>query len=310
MNNCETYRELLVELLYDEIAPQDLPRLEAHLADCASCAARREAFGAVRSELGEWEVSAPRPARVTFVAPPASRTSGPWTRRLAMAASFLVGFLLIAAVANLEVRGGADGWTVRTSLLPRAAGVVDESAAEPVGADGGPSRPGPVERLDAQQPRFGVPVGQGAAGNGGTYRFMSQDDLDSWLDSKLQDRGFARTARTEQLRPEQVQPLLDELMRERDQQIRTLVQDALARSETLTRNEFDAALTGLYQAFEAQRTNDLLFFAGELGLLQEATGQELQRTNAAIDFLIGLEAIEGSEQPQPSRPRDQPEPRR
>lgn len=294
MNDCERFRELLVELAYDEIEADDERRLLDHLAECEPCAARRDAFAGVRADLQEWTVEPPRESRVTFVAMPAARPTSVWTRRLAAAASFIVGFLLIAAAANTEIHNSGDGWTIRTSLLPAAT-----ESAEPATSGDRTDRPtsGPVERIEADQPNFGVPVSQG----GGSGRFR----VDSWLDQRLQARGVEGAGDLTRLSPEQVRPLLDDLMRERDQQIRTLIENSMARAENRTRDEFDAALTGLYQAMEAQRTNDLLFFAGELGLLQEATGQELQRTNAAIDLLIGLEAAEpptGSE-----RERQDPE---
>lgn len=305
MSNCETYRELLVEAAYDEIAAADESRLQEHLAACPKCAARGVAFQAVRQDLQGWDVQAPRPSRVTFVTVPAVSRTSVWTRRLAAAASFVVGFLLIAALANLEVQSAPDGWSVRTSLIPRAAETGTADAGDV--ADDARPKAGPVERLDDPQPRFGVPVSQG-----GEVQVMSQSDLDQWLERRLQARNVQRPTGMANLQPEQVKPVLDELMRERELQFRGLVQEMLASAETRQRSEIDAALTGLYQAFEAQRTNDLLFLAGELGLLQEATGQELQRTNAAIDYLIGLEATTGSQQ-QPDRqqePEREQEPQR
>ena len=38
--------------------------------------------------------------------------------------------------------------------------------------------------------------------------------------------------------------------------------------------------------FDAQRTNDMLAVASELGILQQNTGLELQRNTAAIDYLF------------------------
>jgi hypothetical protein len=105
-----------------------------------------------------------------------------------------------------------------------------------------------------------------------------------------------------ELSPEQLAPVLDSLIAERDSRLRVLVQEVVQASEQRQRREIDDALAGVYQTFDVQRANDLLFLASELGLLQESTGEELQRTNAAIDYLITRVAQEGGEQQQERQP--------
>ena len=301
-NHCEHIRPMLLELEYGELDSGASTAVHEHLEHCDDCRGRLEAFRAVRTDLSLLEVPEPAPSRITFVAmqAPSPRIAGlsPWTRGLAAAASFAFGLLLVAAFTSTEISRTADGWSLRTGLW-------GSSSQEPVAT---PSGPQPVERLQPTsqaQPGgrgagpvtpIGVPVGQGDA-----MRFMSQDDLDTWLDGHLQRRGFiSGTQPVSSLGPEEVQPILEQLMQERDAQWRGLVSNMLAASEVRQREELSSMLVGVYEAFDAQRTNDLLFLASELGLLQESTGLELQRTNAAIDYLI----TRAAEQRQPEERDD------
>ncbi len=117
---------------------------------------------------------------------------------------------------------------------------------------------------------------------------MVEADLERWLDDRLRARGLHpdQGGSVASFDRAQLLPVIEQLMTERDAQVRSLVRQILAASEQRQRQEFDAALSGLYQTIDVQRTNDLLFLAGELGLMQENTGIELQRTNAAVDFLL------------------------
>lgn len=282
---CEDFRELLVELAYGEIEAVDASRLERHLESCAPCAERRRAFQGVRDDLRASENAVPpAPSRVTFVVMPGAAATGvprsPWTRGLAAAASFVLGFLLIGALVNLELSHDAAGWSLRTSLLPRPAPV---SEAEPAATGEPAPASGPVDRVGGTAPRVGIPV----SGTNGPFRVMSQSERERLLG--LRGASVSETPPTS-LRPEQLQPIIDELVRERDARLRSFFQDMLANAESRQREQVESALTGLLQSFDAQRTNDLLFFAGELTQLQQATGLELQQANAAIDYLISLEA--------------------
>jgi hypothetical protein len=151
---------------------------------------------------------------------------------------------------------------------------------------------GPVTPVGGGGPRIGL-----AGPQGEETRMMTQAELDGWLEDRLRDRGlFAGATPVSDLQPEQLAPVLDSLIAERDSGLRLLVQEIVAASEQRQRQEIDTALAGVYQTFDVQRANDLLFLASELGLLQETTGAELQRTNAAIDYLITRVAQDGGDQ--------------
>jgi hypothetical protein len=294
-NNCEQIRQLLVELRYGELDEIDSAQVEAHLEQCAACRERHAAYGAVVADLKLWDDIEPQPSRVAFVAmhggpavPPAQPMSSNWVRGLAVAASFAMGIFLAAAFVNMEIASGADGWRVSTSLWPRAEGNTTAQPADPGAlpaqpvAGGSQRATGPVTPVTTGGPRIGVPGPQGEV-----THVMSQAELDGWLEDRLRDRGlFGQPASLDQLSPDQIAPVLDQLIAERDGHLRILVQEIVNASEQRQRAEVDDALAGMYQTFDVQRANDLLFLASEMGVIQETTGLELQRTNAAIDYLI------------------------
>jgi hypothetical protein len=319
-NNCEQIRQLLVELRYGELDEMDTAQVEGHLEQCEACRAHHAAYGAVVADLEAWEDIEPQPSRVTFVAmrggPTVTveprRSWSVWSKGLAAAASFALGIFLAAAFVNMEVRSGDGAWSISTSLWPRAAQV----QPSPADADGATSQPSGVEPVGGQRgvmpvtpvtsggPRVGI-----AGPQGEVQQLWGPNDLDRWLEDRLRDRGFGpdgsgsrTTVALSELSPEQLAPVLDSLIAERDSRLRVLVQEVVQASEQRQRREIDDALAGVYQTFDVQRANDLLFLASELGLLQESTGEELQRTNAAIDYLITRVAQEGGEQQQERQP--------
>lgn len=308
--NCDNIRQLLVELEYGELDAMDATAVRSHLQHCAACSERQAAYHAVRGDLQAWNDIEDSPSRVAFVAmrpePAPRRSLHGWTRVLATAASFLLGLLLAAAFVNLEVSTSADGWHVSTSLFPRP-----QQAAEPETRAGGtPATPVGGPRVGSVPVQGATPVqnggqnGSGMLGGNtmqGTGLAMTEADLEKWLDSRLQARGLRAggTMPVGTLSPEQLAPILDDLIAEREARLRSLMQDIVLASEQRQRLEVDEALAGLYQTFDAQRANDLVFLAGEMGLLQESTGMELQRTNAAIDYLITRAAQGGARQEPP-----------
>jgi hypothetical protein len=106
-------KEQLIAFLYDECPPAERPLVEGHLATCPQCAAEIEALDGTRSHLAAWmPPEATLGFRVAVSAP-----SGAWWRQVpawAMAAAAALVLAAGAAVANLDVRYGADGLVVRT----------------------------------------------------------------------------------------------------------------------------------------------------------------------------------------------------
>ena len=137
-------KELLVGYLYDEIDHAGRRALESHLAACAVCRDELAALRGTRQHLAAW---APPESQLDFqivsgaARPPRTWRFGSPTWGLAAAAVLVLA--AAAAIANVEVRYGGDGLTVRTGwarTAPSAPSQVAESAAPaitPARASGG-----------------------------------------------------------------------------------------------------------------------------------------------------------------------------
>jgi hypothetical protein len=128
--------ETLVAYLYDEIDPALRDDVARHLSGCERCRDEAAALGGVRRILSEWTPPAP-PLRFTLVSEaeasnvlrprvPAWQTLPRWAQ---LAAAMLV-LAVGAAVANVEVRRDAQGWTVSTGWMPAAPAAVAPADAE------------------------------------------------------------------------------------------------------------------------------------------------------------------------------------
>jgi hypothetical protein len=113
----------LVTYVYDEASPAERRAFEAHLATCAVCREDLAAFESVRTSLDAWEP----PAAAAGRASRARTGSGLMARLRAVpawaqvaAALLLMGVSL--RLANLDIRYGADGLSVRTGWLARQEG--------------------------------------------------------------------------------------------------------------------------------------------------------------------------------------------
>ncbi len=117
--------ESLVAYLYDELDADQGAAVSRHLETCAACAAEYAALGGVRRVLGEWTPPAP-PLRFSVASeapapvlrPAASRWQSvpAWAQLVAATLALAVG----AAVANVQVRHDAAGWTVSTGWMAPA----------------------------------------------------------------------------------------------------------------------------------------------------------------------------------------------
>jgi len=130
--------ETLVAYLYDELDPGPRAAVAEHLRTCTACTAEVAALGGVRRVLGEWTPPAPplrftvapdvpaamaRPARSGWHAVPA------WAQFAAATLAVAVG----TAVANVQVRHDAAGWTVTTGWMTPAP-VASAAIAPPTAA--------------------------------------------------------------------------------------------------------------------------------------------------------------------------------
>jgi anti-sigma factor RsiW len=137
--------ETLVAYLYAELDAEQGAAVARHLETCAACAGEYAALGGVRHLLAEWTPPAP-PLRFSVAPegpaavgqPAASRWQGvpAWAQLVAATLALAVG----AAVANVQVRHDADGWTVSTGwMAPAAPAAAAGATAAPASADWRPA---------------------------------------------------------------------------------------------------------------------------------------------------------------------------
>jgi anti-sigma factor RsiW len=125
----------LVAYLYNEIDAPDRRRVEEHLRQCAACSDEVGALAGVRTELTQWAPPQPElgftivrsndavpnaapPAIATVLRPAQWWDSVPvWAQ--AVAAVFVLA--VSAAVANVQVKTGPDGFVVSTGWMTPAA---------------------------------------------------------------------------------------------------------------------------------------------------------------------------------------------
>ncbi|MEO7157906.1 MAG: zf-HC2 domain-containing protein [Vicinamibacterales bacterium] len=132
-------KQTLVGYLYGEIEPAERKAVDAHLATCAVCSAEVMALGDVRSQLGLW---LPPNVELDFAivrksSLPSSNVLRPvrwWNTGpvWAQAAAAILVLAAGAAIANVQVRSGPDGFSVTTGWMRPAAATVP---ATPLPAD-------------------------------------------------------------------------------------------------------------------------------------------------------------------------------
>lgn len=109
-------KELLVGYLYDEIDPVSRRALEAHLAACAACRDEVGDLRATRRQLADW-APPEQPLGFQIVSralKPAPRWRAALSPAWGLAAAAVLVLAAAAAIANVEIRYGADGMMVRT----------------------------------------------------------------------------------------------------------------------------------------------------------------------------------------------------
>ena len=120
---CDT--ELLLAYLYDELPVSDRQSFDRHLATCANCREEVTGLRGTRTHLTSW--APPEPdlgfqvvRNATPVASPSRwwRVSPAW----GLAAAALLVVAVSAAIANVEVKFGADGVVVSTGWNRGATG--------------------------------------------------------------------------------------------------------------------------------------------------------------------------------------------
>lgn len=250
MRNCN--KEQLIALLYDDLPPAGRAAIEAHLGGCAECRRELADLQGVRQHLAAW---APPEPQLDFrvirgSAAPAAGTPSRWGPAWALAAAASL-FLLAgaAAIANLEVRSGPEGFTVRTGWGTP----VRETAEGPAALD---VRPVPAASVADASEHLRLQVAA--------------------LERRLQELEEARTtdgpalaAAGPGLTPEQL----------------AAVRRIVADSESRQRAERAQQVTQVWNDFSAARASDFVRVHEALGRVQGLTNYQLKQHRESIDSL-------------------------
>lgn len=114
---CEN-KELIVGYVYDELSTEERAALNAHVGVCAECRIELEELRVTRMHLAQWSPPEPdlgfRLIRGGAAPAPALPRRSRFVPPFAFAAAAVIVLAVAAAIANVEVRYGADGMTVRT----------------------------------------------------------------------------------------------------------------------------------------------------------------------------------------------------
>lgn len=152
---CDT--ELLVAYLYDELGDADRARMEGHLRGCAVCRDELAGLRGVRADLTSWAPPEPDLGLRIVRERSAPRTPG-WRARftpaIGLAAAATLVLAAAAAVANLQVHYGSDGFTVRTGWTAPAAPAQAAIVAQPASATIDPAAMQTIERRIADLEQF------------------------------------------------------------------------------------------------------------------------------------------------------------
>lgn len=120
----------LVAYLYGEIDAPQRQAVDDHLAGCSACAAEVTALGDVRSEMGLW---VPPDVELDFAIVKKSNVLRPtqWWATVPAWAQAAAAVLVLAAgasIANVQVKSGADGFSVSTGWMAPATAVAPVTA--------------------------------------------------------------------------------------------------------------------------------------------------------------------------------------
>jgi hypothetical protein len=245
--------ERLLDYLYDELSADERKAFEIHLHDCSACRSELAALGSTRHALALW--SPPDPELGFRIVrkeetPPPRRAFWNISPQWGLAAAAVLLLSVGAAIANLEVRYGNEGFVVRTgwgrSTAPAPA-VTNEVSAVPVAASSEEWK----ERLHL---------------------------LDTRL-QQLEQINRPITAATSEVRPNAAARMSDaEILRE--------VRKIIAESETRQQRELALRVTQVVRDVDAARVGDLARVEQGLRQIQGLTDAELIRHRDTLNHLL------------------------
>jgi hypothetical protein len=240
-------KELLVGYLYDDLERDERRRFDSHLLTCAECRDELAALKATRGQLATW--APPEPdlglRMVRGAAAPPRRYGVGSTWGLAAAAALVLA--ASAAIANVEIRYGADGVTVRTGWASRAG----ELAAV-------------------------VPANVQTVATADDAATTVRADFDA-IDRRLQELETA-------VKRAPVQSASGPVIS--DAELLKRVRQFVSEAESRQQREVALQMAQMFRDFDRQRRTDLALIQEGLGQYQGLTNAELATTRDLVNQLV------------------------
>ena len=264
MTSMKCDSEQLVSYLYDDLSAGDRASFEAHLRDCGACREELAGFRALRSTLSTW--APPQPDLAFHIGEPSHKTAPVvafekplrpawrtwWTPAAGLAAAAVLVLAAASALAHVEVRYGADGFSMRTgwntsAAAPQTAAVVPAASISENG-----------KKLEA-----------------------SYADLERRLrDLEVESH---KPATQSPVRPVSQVTAANRLS---DTEILTRVRDLLAQSESRQQRELAIRIAQVVRDVDAQRTVDLSRIQQGLGKIDAMTTADAAAHRELANYVI------------------------
>lgn len=261
----DSLRDSLVGFLYGELTPEEQRAFDAHLRACGPCRVEVAELRAVRDDLLAWappecqELPSSWTAGVAVAPAPMDRLRA-WAPAFGLAAAAMLVLAVSAAIANLEVRYGAEGLVVRTGRAAAPA-PIQETAA-------------PTRQTAAFAPAAGDRQAQ--AVTAADLAPVTAHDLAA-LEARLLQT-FSDDAPRARLQTAGLSSDNPQLSRE----VRRLIEE----SERRTRQEMAAKMLDIYSEWDNSRRSDLMRVQQMLGQAQSRTGVDLAQQREMLNRLM------------------------
>lgn len=244
--------ERLLDYLYDELPADERKAFEIHVHDCSACRSELAALGSTRHALALW--SPPDPELGFRIVrkeetPPPRRAFWNISPQWGLAAAAVLLLSVGAAIANLELRYGSEGFVVRTgwgrSTAPAPA-VANNVSAVPVAASS-----------------------------------------DEWKESlRLLDGRLQQLERDRKISAASLPEAASAGARTSDAEILREVRKIIAESETRQQRELALRVTQVVRDVDAARVGDLARVEQGLRQIQGLTDAELIRHRDTLNHLL------------------------
>jgi hypothetical protein len=264
--------EQLISYLYDDVSADDRRAFERHLRECSECRDELAGLRDLRSTLSVWTPPQPELAFEIADTPAHPRTHTPprtlthtltprthtlpqwrawWTPAAGLAAAAVLVLAAASAIAHVEVRRGADGFSIRTGWNTSAPAASSASAAaSPIAADD-------AKKLEA------------------SYADIARRLHD--LEVSARNAPAPSPVRT----VAQVTP-----NRASDAEVLARVRDLLAQSESRQQRELALRIAQVVRDMDAQRTADLSRIQQGLGRIDAMTTADAAAHRELANYVI------------------------